>query len=102
MPQLHRACLHESTAVGLAAQFRGGTMKKRFEFLRGDVQSLLRLRKRQWLIAVGLILAMSGLVYAAYFQSFETDTAGWVGATRVASGTHLIMSKTGAFHAEDG
>jgi len=77
-------------------------MKKEFEFLREAFQSLIRLRKRRWLIAVGLILAMGGLVYATYFQSFETDTAGWFGATRVPSGTHLITSKTGAFHAEDG
>src|SRR2546423_1867713 len=39
---------------------------------------------------------------AVYFQSFETDTAGWVGATRVMSGTHGVASKIGAFHAEDG
>ena len=62
----------------------------------------LRSRKRAWLIAAGLILALCGLVYAAYFQSFETDTAGWFGATRVMSGTHGVPSKTGAYHAEDG
>jgi hypothetical protein len=60
-----------------------------------------RTRKRPWLIAAGLILALCGVVYAAYFQSFETDTAGWFGATRVMSGTHTVPSKTGAFHAED-
>ena len=62
----------------------------------------LRSRKRAWLIAAGLILALCGLVYAAYFQSFETDTDGWFGATRVMSGTHGVPSKTGAYHAEDG
>jgi hypothetical protein len=77
-------------------------MKEKFEFLRGGFQSLIRLRKRRWLIAAGLILGMSGLVYATYFQSFETDTAGWFGATQVPTGTHLITSKTGVFHAEDG
>jgi len=38
---------------------------------------------------------------ATYFQSFETDTAGWEGATRVMTGTHGVPSKIGAFHAED-
>jgi hypothetical protein len=77
-------------------------MKKQFGFLQGGFQSLARLRKGRWLIALGLILTLSGLVYAAYFQSFETDTAGWFGANRVPTGTHLVTSKTGAFHAEDG
>src|SRR5438046_8137896 len=39
---------------------------------------------------------------AVFFKSFETDTAGWFGATRVMSGTHGVVSKIGAFHAEDG
>jgi hypothetical protein len=38
---------------------------------------------------------------AVFFQSFETDTAGWFGATRVMSGAHGVISKVGAFHAED-
>ncbi|HTG95112.1 MAG TPA: post-COAP-1 domain-containing protein [Pyrinomonadaceae bacterium] len=59
-------------------------------------------RKRPWLIAAGLILALCGVAFAAYFQSFETDTNGWFGATRVMSGTHTVPSKAGAFHAEDG
>ena len=58
-------------------------------------------RKRPWLIAAAFILALCGVVFATYFQSFETDTNGWVGATRVMSGTHLVPS-IGAFHAEDG
>ena len=58
-------------------------------------------RKRPWIIAAGLILALSGLVYAAYFQSFETDTTDWTGATRVSTTTHGVPSKLGAFHAED-
>src|SRR3954471_13755596 len=41
-------------------------------------------------------------VQATYFQSFETDTTGWVGATRVITGTHGVVSKIGGFHAEDG
>jgi len=77
-------------------------MKKKFGFVQGGFQSLVRFRKRRWLIALGLILALSGLAYATYVQSFETDTAGWFGATRVSSGTHGVISKTPAFHAEDG
>ena len=77
-------------------------MKNKPGFVRRGFQSLILLRKSRWLIAVGLILGLSGLVYAAYFQSFETDTAGWFGAVRVPTGTHLVTSKTGAFHAEDG
>src|SRR5439155_22940105 len=57
---------------------------------------------KPWLLAAGIILAAGGVAFAAFFQSFETDTAGWFGATRVPTGTHLIPSKTGAFHAEDG
>jgi hypothetical protein len=68
----------------------------------GSAFAVLRSRKRPWLIAAGFVLALTGLVYAAYFQSFETDTAGWFGATRVTSGTHTVPSKTGAFHAENG
>jgi len=55
-------------------------MKNKLGFGRRGFQSLIRLRKRSWLIAAGLILGLSGLVYAAYFQSFETDTAGWFSA----------------------
>ncbi|HEY6122953.1 MAG TPA: post-COAP-1 domain-containing protein [Pyrinomonadaceae bacterium] len=59
------------------------------------------LKARTWLIAIGMVLSIGGLAFAAFFQSFETDTAGWTGATRVSSGTHGVPSKTGAFHAED-
>ena len=77
-------------------------MNKKMRFPEGGFYGLVRFRKRPWLVAVVLILAMSGLVYAAYFQSFEADTAGWFGAVRVPSSTHLVTSKTGVFHAEDG
>ena len=50
---------------------------------------------------VALILGAGGIGLAAYFQSFETDTAGWTGATRVPTTTHGVPSKAGAFHAED-
>lgn len=59
-----------------------------------------RSRKRPWLIAAALLLTLCGIAYAAYFQSFETDTFDWTGATRVATSTHGVTSKTGAFHAE--
>ena len=59
-------------------------------------------KKSKRLFTAGLLLAASGVAFAAFFQSFETDTAGWSNATRVPSGTHLVPSKTGGFHAEDG
>jgi hypothetical protein len=76
-------------------------MKKNTGFLKGGFKGLVHLRKRPWLIATGLILALSGLAYATYIQSFETDTAGWTGAVMVMTGTHGVPSKTGTFHAED-
>jgi len=69
-------------------------------FIRARLRKL-SYRKRPWIFAAGLILSLAGLAYAAYFQSFEADTAGWFNTNRVASGTHLVTSKTGAFHAED-
>jgi hypothetical protein len=61
-----------------------------------------RKRMRAWLLSAAMILCVGGLAFATFFQSFETDTAGWFGATRVMSGTRGVPSKTGAFHAEDG
>lgn len=58
------------------------------------------MKLKRSLLAAVLVLFMSALAFAAYFQSFETDTVGWTGATRVASGAHGVPSKTGAFHAE--
>src|SRR5688572_22341734 len=58
-------------------------------------------KKKMWLVVAGMILAAVTATFAAFFQSFETDTAGWTGATRVPAGTHGVPSKTGAFHAED-
>ncbi len=40
-------------------------------------------KKRTGLIAAGIILAAATVAFAAFFQGFETDTAGWIGATRV-------------------
>ena len=53
------------------------------------------------LVTAAIVLAAVTVAYAAFFQSFETDTAGWFNPTRVATGTHGVPSKTGAFHAED-
>jgi hypothetical protein len=62
-------------------------------------------RKKTCLVAAGMILAAATVAFAAFFQSFEFDTSGWFSATRVPSGTHLVVTKLpggGAFHAEDG
>jgi len=58
-------------------------------------------KKKTCVLVAGLILATVTVAYAAYFQSFEFDTSGWTGATRVATTTRGVPSKTGAFHAED-
>ena len=62
----------------------------------------MRTKKTTYLLVAGLVLATVSVTFAAFFQSFETDTSGWTGAIRVPSGTHLIPSESGAFHAEDG
>src|SRR6266480_2457449 len=54
------------------------------------------------MLMAALVLIGAHQGSAFFFQSFETDTAGWFGATRVMSGTHGVVSKIGAFHAEDG
>lgn len=59
-------------------------------------------KMRPLLIAAAMILAVSVVVFAAFFQGFETDTAGWFKATRVPTGTQGVPSKLGAFHAKDG
>ena len=69
----------------------------------------LRPRSRRWrfararavLSSAVFVLLAAGIGLAAYFQSFETDTAGWTDANRVMTGTHGVLSNTGAFHAED-
>ena len=48
-----------------------------------------------------LMLAVASPAPAAFVQGFEADTNGWVGATRVSSGTHGVPSQAGGFHAED-
>src|SRR5437899_11866485 len=59
------------------------------------------MRTKAYLLAVGLILGTASPAFATFFQGFETNTAGWTGATRVMSATHGGPSKAGAFHAED-
>ncbi|HEY6225750.1 MAG TPA: post-COAP-1 domain-containing protein [Verrucomicrobiae bacterium] len=58
-------------------------------------------RTKGILLRAALVLLSLHQVGAFYFQSFETDSSGWFGATRVLSGTHGVVSKIGAFHAED-
>jgi hypothetical protein len=60
------------------------------------------MNRKTYLVAAGLILGVITVAFAAFFQSFEIDTAGWFDTTRVSSGTHSVVTKTGAFHAEDG
>lgn len=74
--------------------------RARLFVIRG-LSGFVRGRMRRWVIASGLIFAATTLALAAFFQGFETDTAGWFGAVRVSTGTHLVPSKAGAFHAED-
>jgi hypothetical protein len=62
----------------------------------------MRTKKKTWMVAAGIVMAAVTVTFAAFFQGFETDTAGWINAIRVASGTHLVTSESGAFHAEDG
>jgi hypothetical protein len=62
----------------------------------------MRMNRKTCLVAAGLILGVVTVAFAAFFQSFEFDTAGWFSAVRVQTGTHLVPSKTGTFHAEDG
>ena len=59
------------------------------------------MKTKRCLLAAAMVLSVSALAFAAFFQSFETDTAGWFNATRVPTGTDGVPSKTGAFHAED-
>jgi hypothetical protein len=60
----------------------------------------MKMKKRMWLVVAAMTVAAVTVTVAAFFQSFETDTAGWTGATRVSTLTHGVPSKTGAFHAE--
>jgi len=60
----------------------------------------MRTKRKMWLVVAGIMLAAVTATFAAYFQSFETDTDGWFAVTRVSSGTHTVPTKIGAFHAE--
>jgi hypothetical protein len=57
---------------------------------------------KRGVLAACLVLGSAAIVFAAFFQSFELNTAGWFGANRVPTLTNGVPSKTGAFHAEDG
>jgi hypothetical protein len=54
----------------------------------------MRTKKTMWLAAAVMIVAAATVTFAAFFQSFETDTAGWTGATRVSTLSHGVPSKT--------
>jgi hypothetical protein len=58
-------------------------------------------KKKSCLLVASLIVATVSVVFAAFFQSFETDTSGWFNTTRVMTLTHGVPSEGGAFHAED-
>jgi hypothetical protein len=61
----------------------------------------MRTKKKTCLVAAAMILAAVSVAFAAFFQGFEVNTAGWTGATRVMTGNNGVVTKTGAFHAED-
>jgi hypothetical protein len=61
----------------------------------------MRTKKKMWLVAACMILAAVTVTFAAFFQSFETDTSGWTATTRVSTLTHGVPSESGTFHAED-
>jgi hypothetical protein len=48
-----------------------------------------------------LMFAVATPASAAFVQGFEANTNGWVGATRVPTGTNGVPSNAGTFHAED-
>ena len=49
------------------------------------------------LLALGAAGSAAAATPAPYFNGFETDTNGWTGANRVASGTNGVTSASGAF-----
>jgi len=61
----------------------------------------MRIKKSRCVLVAGLVVAAVTVTFAAFFQSFETDTAGWFNTSRVPWGTHSVPSESGAFHAED-
>src|SRR5688500_17966223 len=68
---------------------------------RSKEQRMRTNKKKTYLVAAGMIIAAVTVTFAAFFQGFEFNTAGWTGATRVVTGTHGVPSKAGTFHAED-
>ena len=58
-------------------------------------------------VLMTMILAVSGVAQADFFNGFETDISGWdafggsYDASRVASGTNGITSASGSYHAEN-
>jgi hypothetical protein len=79
-----------------------------FFFSRGEHYVFHRINKSSLTAAAAAAIAfgmVAGSAQAAYFQGFETDTAGWTGSpdygsiTRVSSGTNGIVSAAGSWHA---
>ena len=66
-----------------------------------DQGTIKRNSMKASMLTAALVLIGAHQASAFYFQGFDTDTAGWVGATRVMTGTHGVPSKTAPAHAED-
>jgi hypothetical protein len=50
-------------------------------------------------LAISFGVSVNALAAPLFFNGFETDIAGWITPTRVASGTGGITSASGSFHA---
>src|SRR5688572_20996408 len=105
---LHRPCLDACSGrlreQKLNGRRRCGSRAKQAtarNVEREAKERYMRTKKKTCLVGAAIILAAATVAFAAFFQSFETDTAGWTGAMRVPTLTHATPSKTGAFHAED-
>jgi hypothetical protein len=52
------------------------------------------------MLAILVAVTISASAATSFFQGFETNTSGWDGATRVASGADGVTSATGSYHAD--
>jgi len=50
-------------------------------------------------LVMTMVLVVSGVARADFYNGFETDTSGWFNTNRVASGTAGITSAGGSYHA---
>jgi hypothetical protein len=53
-------------------------------------------------LALAIVGSTTAFAATLFEQGFETDVAGWMTPTRVASGTNGITSASGSFHAQTG